>query len=225
MLNLVNKYKKMSKWINDRFWKVSVYISFIIVFIVFCVSGYHYSIEVIGNTSLVMRTVVLICICLFFALIMSLVFSVFVTPVSELLLRILKRFQRKKIMDKHTNEQTDVQKYLGNNTDIGEETIIGKSLEDTKTLRSQFQARFVTDEHKKDPIYDVIYELLKEKKEGAFAAFVIGLAADEPLKWLKEQPTPDEMKRYFGEDAIKSDSAFGNGKNKYLNPLVSTKIC
>lgn len=86
---------------------------------------------------------------------------------------------------------------------------------DKVTLRSQFVARFVTDGHKNEPIYDTIDQVLNEKKEGAFAARVIGCAADAPLNWLKSKPSSKEMVTYFGVDAIHSETSYNGGLSKF----------
>ena len=54
----------MSKWIDERAWTVSVYICYILGFIVLSVAGYHCAIDLIGSTSLFMKAVILICVSL-----------------------------------------------------------------------------------------------------------------------------------------------------------------
>ena len=81
--------------------------------------------------------------------------------------------------------------------------------------KSQFMARFVTDGHKNEPIYDTIDQVLNEKKEGAFAARVVGCAAEAPLNWLKAIPSSREMVLYFGLDAIHSETSFNGGLSKF----------
>ena len=183
----------MSKWIDERAWTVSVYICYILGFIVLSVAGYHCAIALIGSTSLFMKAVILICVCLIVALIVSLVFSIFITPISELLLRLLKMLQRRK----------------------SAEMVHNVAEEEKNTLKSQFVARFVTEDHKNEPIYDTIDQVLHEKGEGAFAARVVGCAANAPLNWLKTIPTSKEMVNYFGLEAINSESSFNGGLTKF----------
>lgn len=84
-----------------------------------------------------------------------------------------------------------------------------------EVLKSQFVARFVTDGHKNEPIFDVIDLVLHEKGEGAFAARVVGCAANAPLNWLKKIPSSKEMVNYFGLEAINSESSFNGGLTKF----------
>lgn len=183
----------MSKWINERAWTLSVYICYVLGFIVLSVAGYHCAIALIGSTSLFMKAVILICVCLIVALIVSLAFSIFITPISELLLRLLEMLQRKK----------------------SAEMVHNVVEEEKNTLKSQFVARFVTEDHKNEPIYDTIDQVLHEKGEGAFAARVVGCAANAPLNWLKTIPTSKEMVNYFGLEAINSESSFNGGLTKF----------
>ena len=84
-----------------------------------------------------------------------------------------------------------------------------------EVLKSQFVARFVTDDHKNEPIYDVIDDVLKKRKEGAFAAKTMISAADKHLKWLSSVPSGKKMVYYFSEEAIGSISSFDTGKSAH----------
>ena len=204
----------MSKWIDERAWTVSMYICYILGFIVLSVAGYHCTIALIGSTSLFMKAVILICVCLIVALIVSLVFSIFITPISELLLRLLKMLQRKKYAEmvhsaaEEEKDSTDIK-------DNNEVSVSPAEEQDKNTLKSQFVARFVMEDHKNEPIYDTIDQVLHEKGEGAFAARVVGCAANAPLNWLKTIPTSKEMVNYFGLEAINSESSFNGGLTKF----------
>ena len=55
----------MSKWINDRAWTVSMYICYALCSIILCVAGYNFTMGIIGETSSIMKVVLLICIILF----------------------------------------------------------------------------------------------------------------------------------------------------------------
>lgn len=81
--------------------------------------------------------------------------------------------------------------------------------------KSQFVARFVTDDHKNEPIYDVIDDVLNKRKEGAFAAKTMISAADKHLKWLSSVPSGKKMAYYFSEEAIGSISSFDTGKSAH----------
>lgn len=84
-----------------------------------------------------------------------------------------------------------------------------------EVLKSQFVARFVTDDHKYEPIYDVIDDVLNKRKEGAFAAKTMISAADKHLKWLSSVPSGKKMAYYFSEEAIGSISSFDTGKSAH----------
>lgn len=84
-----------------------------------------------------------------------------------------------------------------------------------EVLKSQFVARFVTDDHKNEPIYDAIDDVLNKRKEGAFAAKTMISAADKHLKWLSSVPSGKKMAYYFSEDAIGSISSFDTGKSAH----------
>ena len=84
-----------------------------------------------------------------------------------------------------------------------------------EVLKSQFVARFVTDNHKNEPIYDVIDDVLNKRKEGAFAAKTMISAADKHLKWLSSVPSGKKMAYYFSEEAIGSISSFDTGKSAH----------
>jgi hypothetical protein len=89
----------MSKWIDERAWTMSVYICYALGFIILSVAGYNCAISLVGDVSLFMRIIILMCVCLLVALIVLLAFSAFITPLSELILRMLKRLQQSKIVD------------------------------------------------------------------------------------------------------------------------------
>ena len=185
----------MSNWINERAWTMSVYICYVLGFIVLSVAGYHCAMALIGSTSLFMKAVILICVCLIVALIVSLVFSIFITPISELLLRLLKMLQRKKHAEMVHNTMEE-EKDSTDNKENNEFSISPTEKQDKNTLRSQFVARFVTEDHKNEPIYDVIDHVLNESREGAFAVRVIGCATELPLEWL--------VKKLSSEERVKS---------------------
>ena len=204
------KDNKMSKWINERAWTMSVYICYALGFIVLSVAGYNCAMSLVGDVSLFMRIVILMCVCLLVALIVLLAFSAFITPISELILRMLKRLQQSKIADvpAPVNEEKG-----GVEADNGGESPTSHAENQEKnSLRSQFMARYVADNHKKEPIYDVIDHVLNERKEGAFAAKII-ISAHQHFQWLTSMPSGQVMASFFGEETIKSISAYDTGKS------------
>lgn len=150
------------------------------------------------------------CVCLLVALIVLLAFSALITPLSELILRMLKRLQQSKIVDVPApvnEEKGDAEVVIG-----GESPISPSENQEKNTLRSQFMARYVADNHKKEPIYDVIDHVLNERKEGAFAAKII-ISAHQHFQWLTSMPSGQVMASFFGEETIKSISAYDTGKS------------
>lgn len=204
------KDNKMSKWIDERAWTMSVYICYALGFIVLSVAGYNCAISLVGDVSLFMRIIILMCVCLLVALIVLLAFSAFITPLSELILRMLKRLQQSKIVDVPVpvNEEKG-----GDEAVIGGESTVSPSKKpDKNTLRSLFMSRYVADNHKNEPIYDVIDHVLNERKEGAFAAKII-ISAHQHFQWLTSMPSGQVMASFFGEETIKSTSAYDTGKS------------
>ena len=57
----------MSKWIDERIWTVSMYICYVLCFIILSVAGYNGIMMLVGDVTLFMRVVLLICVCLFVA--------------------------------------------------------------------------------------------------------------------------------------------------------------
>lgn len=229
----------MSKWIDERTWNISMYICYVLGFIVLSGAGYNYTMEFVGDTSSTMKMVILVCVCLTVALIMFLAFSIFVTPFSELLFRLRKRFQREEepeapvaIEDDGEYQSSDGENQLSQ-TAVPEENRTEETNEQEKEgqpekdkevptydekdkLRSQFMSRYVVDGYKNKRIYDTIDQALNERKEGAFAAKVI-IAAANHLKWLSSMPSGKVMAEFFGEEAIHSVSSFDSGKTTFKN--------
>ena len=119
----------MGKWIDERAWTVAMYICYILGFIVLSVAGYNYAMRMMGDTTLFMKVVVLLCICLFVALIVSLIFSIFITPVSELLNRLLLYWFHRKQNHANTQDIAEVNEEREVNTDnaIESDTVVPES--------------------------------------------------------------------------------------------------
>ena len=59
----------MSKWINERAWTVSMYICYILSFIILSVAGYNCTLRVVGDTTIFMKVILFVCVCLFVAMV------------------------------------------------------------------------------------------------------------------------------------------------------------
>ena len=217
----------MSKWINERAWTISMYICYILCFIILSVAGYNYTLKIIGETTLFMKVVVLICICLFVALGVSLLFSIFITPLSELLNRmLLYMFHKKKdiILPQASGdikeEKDDSTLNEGNSesdNSEGKEEKNGKIDIDNsqrEALKKEFMEKYVKSDCQELPIYDVFESLFNQQQSGAFAARAFQYALNDPY-WLKDYPGYEDAKRLFPQpDAIKgTKSNYSNSNN------------
>lgn len=188
----------MGKWIDERAWTVAMYICYILGFIVLSVAGYNYAMRMMGDTTLFMKVVVLLCICLFVALIVSLIFSIFITPVSELLNRLLLYWFHRKQNHANTQDIAEVNEEREVNTDnaiesdtvvpesnnaIESDTIVPESNENQtapkeevnadlqrEDMKKEFMAKYVKFDCQELPIYEVFESLFDQEKSGAFAA-------------------------------------------------------
>ena len=173
----------MSKWINDRAWTVSMYICYALCFIILSVAGYNYTMSIIGETSSIMKVVLFICIILFVGFGVSMVFSIFITPLSELLSRLLWylfRLKTKKAISPNIDAmEEDIETdNAANDTNIGvvsepdecKDTIV-TSIDDSvrESLKAEFMSEYVRVEYRNLPIYDVFESLFDQEKSGAFA--------------------------------------------------------
>ena len=216
----------MSKWINDRAWAVSMYICYALCFIILSVAGYNYTMSIIGETSSIMKVVLFICIILFVGFGVSMVFSIFITPLSELLSRLLWHIFRLKTKKAISPNIDAKEEYIetdnaANDTNIGvvsepdecKDTIV-TSIDDSvrESLKAEFMSEYVRIEYRNLPIYDVFESLFDQEKSGAFAARAFKCAMSDPIKWLKSFPGYEDAKRLFRKrDAIKG------GKTNYSN--------
>ena len=217
----------MSKWINERAWTISMYLCYILCFVILSVAGYNYTMKIIGDTTLFMKVVVLICICLFVALGVSMLFSVFITPLSELLNRmLLYMFHKKKdiILPQASGdikeEKDDSTLNEGNSesdNSVGKEEKNGKIDIDNsqrEALKKEFMEKYVKSDCQELPIYDVFESLFNQQQSGAFAARAFQYALNDP-NWLKDYPGYEDAKRLFPQpDAIKgTKSNYSNSNN------------
>ena len=216
----------MSKWINERAWTVSMYICYALCFIILSVAGYNYTMSIIGEVSSIMKVILLICIILFVGFGVSMVFSIFITPLSELLSRLLWylfRLRTKKGLSPDTDIKKDTigvdNTVNDNNNEVASEpdeckdTIV-TSVDDSlrESLKAVFMSEYVRVEYRNLPIYDVFESLFDKEKSGAFAARAFKCAMSDPIKWLKSFPGYEDARRLFpNQDAIKG------GKTNYSN--------
>ena len=216
----------MSKWINDRAWAVSMYICYALCFIILSVAGYNYTMSIIGETSSIMKVVLFICIILFMGFGVSMVFSIFITPLSELLSRLLWHIFRLKTKKAISPNIDAKEEYIetdnaANDTNIGvvsepdecKDTIV-TSVDNSlrESLKAEFMSEYVRVEYRNLPIYDVFEGLFDKEKSGAFAARAFKCAMSDPIKWLKSFPGYEDARRLFPkQDAIKG------GKTNYSN--------
>ena len=167
----------MSKWINDRAWTVSMYICYALCFIILCVAGYNF----------------IICIILFVGFGVSMVFSIFITPLSEILSRFLWYLFRLKTKK-------------GISPDCDSER---------NALKEEFVQKYVRKDYKQSPIYEVFESLFDQEKSGTFAARAFKCALSAP-NWLNNYPGYTDARRLFPhEDAIKgTKSNYSNANNE-----------
>ena len=222
----------MSKWIDERAWMVSVYTCYILGFIILSVAGYNYILRVIGDTTIFMKVILFVCVCLFVAMVVALVFAAFITPFSELLKRLLDfLFFRKTNMiipqdsedieEIADNDDADMETNSdANNSDENteESNILDNDNPQREVLKKEFMEQFVRHDCQKLPIYEVFESLFGQHKSGAFAARAFKCAMSEPIKWLKSFPGYEDAKRLFPlPDAIKGNkSNYSNANNKRI---------
>ena len=191
----------MSKWINDRAWTVSMYICYALCFIILSVAGYNYTMSIIGETSSIMKVVLFICIILFVGFGVSMVFSIFITPLSELLSRLLWYLFRLK-----------TKKGFSPNCDP-----------ERNALKDEFVRNYVNSDSTHLPIYDVFESLFDQEKSGAFAARAFKCALSDP-NWLKAYPGYKDAQRLFPhKDAImgnKSNYSKANNNKDYSEDTI-----
>ncbi len=189
----------MSKWINDRAWTVSMYICYALCFIILCVAGYNFTMGIIGETSSIMKVVLLICIILFVGFGVSMIFSIFITPLSELLSRLLWHLFRLK-----------TKKAISPNIDAKEKSIEANTTandSNRNALKDEFVQSYVKSDCAHLPIYDVFESLFDQEKSGAFAARAFKCALSDP-NWLKAYPGYIDAQRLFPhKDAIKGNKS------------------
>ena len=168
----------MNKWIDERAWMASVYICYILSFIILSVAGYKYILSLIGDMTTFMKAIMFVCVCLFVAMVVALVFAAFITPFSELLKRLLDfLFIRKantvipqEIDDtKEVGESEDVANDSNSYADSSNESTEGGNKTDSdnpqrETLKKEFMEKYVKSDCQELPIYDVFESLLISSK-------------------------------------------------------------
>jgi hypothetical protein len=230
----------MSKWTDERSWRVSMYIGYVLCFIILSVAGYNGIMMLVGDVTLFMRVVLLICVCLFVAFGVFLFFSVVITPFSEILNRLAVYLFKKMKMHSIPVQTTEVEMEVNDESitddadDEHQEISASADGRDKKeelrddsaheTLKAEFMSEYVRYDHQKDTIYEVFEVLFLEKKSGAFAAHAFKCAMDE--KWLKCFPGYEAAKRLFPkEDSIKGGkSNYSNANNNKLSPAKEEEI-
>ena len=183
----------MSKWINDRAWTVSMYICYALCFIILCVAGYNFTMSIIGETSSIMKVVLLICIILFVGFGVSMVFSIFITPLSEILSRFLWYLFRLKTKK-------------GISPDCDSER---------NALKEEFVQKYVRKDYKQSPIYEVFESLFDQEKSGTFAARAFKCALSAP-NWLNLFPHEDAIK------GTKSNYSNANNEKNCSKEIMET---
>lgn len=227
----------MGKWIDERAWMVSVYICYILGFIILSVAGYNYILSVIGDTTTFMKAILFVCVCLFVAMVVALVFAAFITPFSELLKRLLDfLFFRKtntvipqdsEYMEKDS-DKADAN--IESNLDAGNYdehkkrgNISDNVIPQRETLKKEFMEKYVKSDCQELPIYDVFESLFNQQQSGAFAARAFQYALNDP-NWLKDYPGYEDAKRLFPQpDAIKgtkSNYSNSNNNRNYSNKTI-----
>jgi hypothetical protein len=148
---------------------------------------------IIGETSSIMKVVLLICIILFVGFGVSMVFSIFITPLSEILSRFLWYLFRLKTKK-------------GISPDCDSER---------NALKEEFVQKYVRKDYKQSPIYEVFESLFDQEKSGTFAARAFKCALSAP-NWLNNYPGYTDARRLFPhEDAIKgTKSNYSNANNE-----------
>jgi hypothetical protein len=154
---------------------------------------------IIGETSSIMKVVLLICIILFVGFGVSMIFSIFITPLSELLSRLLWHLFRLK-----------TKKAISPNIDAKEKSIEANTTandSNRNALKDEFVQSYVKSDCAHLPIYDVFESLFDQEKSGAFAARAFKCALSDP-NWLKAYPGYIDAQRLFPhKDAIKGNKS------------------
>ena len=226
----------MSKWIDERAWNVSMYICYALCFIVLSVAGYNGITMLVGDVTLFMRAVLLICVCLFVALGVFLVFSVVITPFSELLNRLAVYLFEKKNSIPAKNDEGEVEVHDDSIVNDAEHHEVSGSADNHDNnkdeapdsvrvaLKEEFIRDYVRYDHQNEMIYEVFEALFSQKKSGAFAAHAFKCALNE--KWLMCFPGYEAAKRLFPkEDSIKgTKSNYSNANNNNIKPEKEKEV-
>ena len=213
----------MNKWIDERAWKNSLYICYALSIIIVITAGYNYTLNIIGDTTSLMKVVWLICVCLFVAFGIFLGISVIITPLSELIYQIFRLILYsvslvKKLVKKlyfRLRNRKEVELDIDNtvndiNLEVPFESAECKKEEEVnkkdevvrEASNKEFTSSYVKSEYKDSPIYDVLESLFIKQKSGAFAAHAFKFAKED-LNLLIMIPGYEAAKQLFPyEDAI-----------------------
>lgn len=227
----------MNKWINERAWTVSMYICYILSFIILSVAGYNCTLRIVGDTTTFMKVILFVCVCLFVAMVVALVFAAFITPFSELLKRLLDfLFFRKAntvipqdIDDtKEVSDSEDIANDSNSDVDNSDENTEGSNVADSinpqrEALKKEFIEKYVKGECQSLPIYEVFESLFYQHQSGAFAARALQYALNDP-NWLKDYPGYEDAKRLFPQpgaiNGTKSNYSNSNNNRNYSHKTI-----
>ena len=227
----------MGKWIDERAWTVAMYICYILSFIILSVAGYNYILSVIGDTTSFMKVILFVCVCLFVAMVVALVFAAFITPFSELLKRFLDFLFFRKTNMIIPQDSEDIEE-IADNDDADMETnsdadnsngnTEGSNVSDSvnpqrEALKKEFIEKYVKGECQSLPIYEVFESLFNQHQSGAFAARALQYALNDP-NWLKDYPGYEDAKRLFPQpgaiNGTKSNYSNSNNNRNYSNKTI-----
>lgn len=227
----------MSKWINERAWTVSMYICYILSFIILSVAGYNCTLRIVGDTTTFMKVILFVCVCLFIAMVVAFVFAAFITPFSELLKRLLDfLFFRKANMIipldsediEEVTDNADADMETNSDVDNSNGNTEGSNVADgvnpqREALKKEFIENYVKGECQSLPIYEVFESLFNQQQSGAFAARALQYALNDP-NWLKDYPGYEDAKRLFPQpgaiNGTKSNYSNSNNNRNYSNKTI-----
>ena len=227
----------MSKWINERAWTVSMYICYILSFIILSVAGYNCTLRIVGDTTTFMKVILFVCVCLFVAMVVALVFAAFITPFSELLKRLLEFLFFRKAKTVIPQDSEDIEEVVDNaDADIESNSDADNSNENTEgsnaadganpqreALKKEFIEKYVKGECQSLPIYEVFESLFYQHQSGAFAARALQYALNDP-NWLKDYPGYEDAKRLFPQpgaiNGTKSNYSNSNNNRNYSHKTI-----
>ena len=232
----------MNNWVDERSWMISVYICYILGFIILSVAGFNYILSVIGNTTAFMKVVLFVCVCLFVAMIVTLVYAAFITPFSELLKRFLDSFfirNAKMVIPQDSEEAEEagdkIDANIENNLDTADSDeskerghISDNDISQREALKKEFMKDYVRYNCQDLPIYEIFESLFNQRQSGAFAARAFKCAMGEPFIWLSCFPGYQDAKRLFPQPGAikggKSNYSNANNKRNYSDDTIEETV-